>query len=161
MEKTFQYKSDQISYREIGEGKPVLLIHGFGEDSQVWNHQIDFLQPHCRLIVPDLPGSGQSTDTSNPLIAASIDTMADAILALMDSITTERFLVLGHSMGGYITLAMAQKHADRITGFGLVHSTAFADNEEKKATRRKGIGFIQKNGAAAFLETSTPGLFTE
>lgn len=160
MEKTFQYQSAEISYREIGEGKPVLLIHGFGEDSQVWNNQIDFLQKNCRMIIPDLPGSGKSKE-GQPFLASSIDVMADAIFALMDVVTTERFLVLGHSMGGYIALAMAEKHPDRLTGFGLVHSTAFADNDDKKATRRKGIGFIQKNGAAAFLETATPGLFTE
>ncbi len=161
MEKSFQYKSTEIFYQDIGHGKPVLLLHGFGEDSRVWKHQIAFLQPHCRLIVPDLPGSGKTVDNGQPLIASSIDEMAEAMFDLMEFVTGKPFTVLGHSMGGYITLAIAEKNADKLNGFGLVHSTASADNEEKKATRRKGIGFIEKNGAHAFLQTATPGLFTE
>jgi pimeloyl-ACP methyl ester carboxylesterase len=67
--------------------------------------------------------------------------------------------MLGHSMGGYITLAFAEKYSASLTAFGLVHSSAFADSEEKKAARRKSIDFIKNNGAYEFLKTSIPGLF--
>jgi pimeloyl-ACP methyl ester carboxylesterase len=63
-------------------------------------------------------------------------------------------------MGGYVTLAFAEKHPELLHGFGLFHSTAFADSEEKKQNRRKGIDFIQKHGAFEFLKTSTPNLFS-
>jgi pimeloyl-ACP methyl ester carboxylesterase len=64
-------------------------------------------------------------------------------------------------MGGYVTLAFAELYPERLKAFGLFHSTSFADTEEKKAARRKGIEFIQKNGAAPFIRQSTPNLFSE
>jgi pimeloyl-ACP methyl ester carboxylesterase len=73
----------------------------------------------------------------------------------------DKAVVLGHSMGGYITLALAEKHPEVLRAFGLIHSTAFADTDEKIATRKKGIEFINQHGAYAFLKTSTPNLFSE
>ncbi len=63
-------------------------------------------------------------------------------------------------MGGYITLALAEKYYNHISAFGLFHSTAFADSEEKKAVRRKGIEFINEHGAFEFLKTATPNLYS-
>jgi pimeloyl-ACP methyl ester carboxylesterase len=147
----------QLHYKTFGSGQPVLLIHGFGEDSTVWDKQIDFLKDKHKLIVPDLPGTGAS-----PLLQkenATIDDYADLIKQLLTKENIEKIIMIGHSMGGYITLAFAEKYPEMLSAFGLVHSGAFADDEEKKATRRKGIKFIQENGAEAFLKTSTPGLF--
>ncbi|HUP11796.1 MAG TPA: alpha/beta hydrolase, partial [Niastella sp.] len=73
----------------------------------------------------------------------------------------ETVSMIGHSMGGYITLAFADAWPNRLTSLGLFHSTAFADSEEKKTTRRRGIEFIEQNGAAKFLEQSIPNLFSE
>jgi pimeloyl-ACP methyl ester carboxylesterase len=71
-----------------------------------------------------------------------------------------RGAVIGHSMGGYITLALAEKYPNHINAFGLFHSTAFADSEEKKSIRKKGIEFINTHGAFEFLKTTTPNLFS-
>lgn len=168
MEKTFQYKQFNIRYSDTGEGVPVVLLHGFGEDSRVWNQQSTFLEPHCRLIIPDLPASGGSLpigpDVEHQItsgIPSSIDKMAEAVAALVAHENIELFVLLGHSMGGYITLALAEKHPEKLMGFGLIHSTAFADDEEKKANRRKGIEFVRKNGGYAFLQTAIPGLFSQ
>jgi pimeloyl-ACP methyl ester carboxylesterase len=62
-------------------------------------------------------------------------------------------------MGGYVTLAFAEQWPEQLKGFGLIHSTAFADSEEKKAARRKSIAFIQENGTEAFLQATLPNLF--
>jgi pimeloyl-ACP methyl ester carboxylesterase len=147
----------QLHYKIYGAGQPVILIHGFGEDSHVWDKQIDFLKDKYKLIVPDLPGTGAS-----PLLQKESVTMSDyatLIKELLDEEKIEKVTMLGHSMGGYITLAFAEKYPEMLTAFGLLHSGAFADDEEKKTTRRKGIKFIQENGAEAFLKTTTPGLF--
>ena len=69
--------------------------------------------------------------------------------------------MVGHSMGGYITLAFAEKYPERLTSFALFHSSAYADNEEKKVARRKNIGFILNNGSAKFLAQAIPSLFHE
>ena len=68
--------------------------------------------------------------------------------------------MIGHSMGGYVTLAFAAAHPSELNAFGLFHSSAYADSEEKKAARQKGIEFVKKNGAFEFFKTSTPGLFS-
>jgi len=163
---TFFYQNTLISYRDSGKGQIVVLLHGFGEDKSIFNRQVEFLKDHCRLIVPDLPGSGDSVYSSYLVtdeikLLSSIERMADCMAALIQSITSEPFILLGHSMGGYITLAIAEKYPERLKAFGLLHSTAFADSEEKKENRRKSISFIQQHGAYPFLQAAIPGLFAE
>lgn len=117
----------------------MVLLHGFGEDSQIWNTQVSFLQEHCQLLVPDLPGSGKSlllTNKNNASNVVSIEDYADVIAALLAAEKITSSIMLGHSMGGYITLAFAEKYPDKLQSFGLVHSTAFADNEEKSHARQ-------------------------
>ena len=172
MQKKFIYQSAEISYRTEGKGQAVVLLHGFGEDSDIWNAQVDFLKEHCLVIVPDLPGSGQSGRLSLELEVGSrefiyettpnyisIDDYADCIHALLIHENISSCALLGHSMGGYITVAFAEKYPSLLNSFGLIHSTAFADSEEKKKNRQKGIAFIQQYGAHAFLKTSIPNLF--
>jgi pimeloyl-ACP methyl ester carboxylesterase len=91
--------------------------------------------------------------------AASIEDLAAAVKTLLDHLGIDKCIMIGHSMGGYITLAFAEKYPDRLTALGLFHSTAYPDSEEKKAIRRKSIEFIRKNGADLFIRQSTPGLF--
>lgn len=173
------YKNKSIHYSVFGEGSAVVLIHGFGEDGNVWNELIKDLQKKFLLIVPDLGGSGKSEILDGDV---SIDNHADVIKTILDAellkvFSEETFhsqqsstfpppsgeiegaVMIGHSMGGYITLAFAEKYPGSLKAFGLFHSSAFADDEEKKQTRRKGIEFIRSNGAYAFLRTSIPNLF--
>ncbi len=170
--KTFTYQSSKIFYRTIGEGKSVILIHGFAEDGDIWTHQINFLKNHFQLIIPDLPGSGKSEMIAD----MSIEGMAELIKALVDfelkfpPILSEVegqgaegawVSLCGHSMGGYITLALAEKYPEMLSSIALVHSSAFADGEEKKANRLKSIEFVKKNGAYEFLKAVIIDLFTE
>lgn len=155
---TLLYQNKKIHYRSYGSGKPVLFIHGFGEDSNIWNDIIDHLKDRYFLIVPDLPGSGQSEMTGD----MSMEGMAEVMMAVLKaSLASEgEASLIGHSMGGYIALAFAEKFPQAYSALGLFHSTAFADSEEKKSTRRKGIAFIREHGAHAFLKTVIPNLFS-
>ncbi len=163
--KTIQYQSSIIFYRIVGKGKPVLLIHGFGEDGDIWKNQIDFLQQHCLLLIPDLPGSGKS-ELINDM---SIEGMAESIKALIDfelkfplqGAEGIGVCLIGHSMGGYISLALAEKYPQSFSSLALTHSSAFEDSEEKKLSRLKTIGFIKKHGAAEYLKAAIPTLFKE
>jgi pimeloyl-ACP methyl ester carboxylesterase len=169
--KNFTYQSAQIFYRTIGKGKPVVLIHGFAEDGDVWKNQIEFLRNHYYLIIPDLPGSGKSAIIND----MSIEGMAECIKALIDleltkflrqpaeveGVWAEGVFLTGHSMGGYIALAFAEKYPFMLSSIALVHSSAFADSDEKKANRLKSIEFIKKNGAFEFLKAVIVDLFTE
>jgi len=170
-------KEKKIVYRVIGTGKPVIFIHGFGEDGEVWNNQVrppqappqeglassqtqltqhSLLSEKFKFIIPDLPGSGQSEMMDD----MSMEGMAEVIHSIIHEENIESCPVIGHSMGGYILLALMEKYWNHVSAFGLFHSSSFADSEEKKATRKKGIEFIQQNGASAFLKTATPNLFS-
>jgi len=166
MQKTFQYKTATVSYRVEGKGQPVVLLHGFGEDGNVWNEQIAYLQAYCQLIIPDIPGSGQSALLDNEAAinaeqGISISDYAHCIQALLQHEQVNQCTMLGHSMGGYITLAFAGLFPQQLTAFGLVHSTAFADNEEKKANRLRGIDMMHQYGVHAFLKSTIPNLFSK
>ncbi len=158
--KNIKYSDSTIFYRITGKGKPVVLIHGFGEDGNIWDKQVDFLQDQFQLIVPDLPGSGKSGVISSQS-AVGMEEYAEIIKAILVEEKIEKSTMLGHSLGGYITLAFAEKYPGMLNSFGLVHSTAFADSEEKKAARLKSIEFIKKYGAYDFLRTTIPGLFSK
>ena len=161
---TIQYQQSSIFYRSVGKGKKVMLLHGFAEDGRIWENQIAFLKNDFRLLIPDIPGSGQSELIQN----GNIEIYAEVIKAILTddfekegNNGLEEITLIGHSMGGYIALAFAEKYPQYLTSLGLFHSTAFTDNEDKKLARTKAIQFIKEHGSLAFLQTSIPGLFTE
>ncbi len=135
----------------------IVLVHGFGEDSGIWENIIPSLKENYHLIVPDLPGIGQQADMRTEGI--SMESAAEYIKSILDKEKVDTCIMIGHSMGGYITLAFAEKYPEQLKKLGLFHSTAYADNDEKKEARKKNIEFITKNGAAKFIETSVPKLF--
>src|SRR5687768_16052077 len=149
MDHFISYKGTQLFYRTYGKGNPLMFVHGFAEDGNIFSNQIAFFEKDYHVIVPDLPGSGQSEFNQ------SIDTIegyADAILAVLNAEKISEAMVIGHSMGGYITLAIADRSPQRLETFGLFHSSAYADDDEKKNARNKSIDFIKEHGAAKFLE---------
>ncbi len=162
----FQYKSFTIHYRVAGSGTPLVLLHGFGEDGSVWDAQVEALQSEAMVIVPDIIGSGKSAiekkdfTGENIQLLDSIDFYAESIHALLQHLQLTECTMLGHSMGGYITLAYAEKYPNTLLGFGLIHSTSFADSDEKKETRKKGIAVMEEYGGYHFLKVATPNLFT-
>lgn len=167
MDKSIIYQSRTLFYRMEGAGDntrpltpliPVVLLHGFAEDGTIWDNQVEHLKKNYPLIIPDLPGSGRSSPLAS---ATSMSALADAVVALLDAEKIEQCILIGHSMGGYISLAFVEKYPDRCAGFGLFHSTAYPDTEEKKANRKKSMAFIRKHGAAEFIRQSTPNLFAD
>ena len=155
-EKDIYINNKKVHYSISGKGKPVALIHGFAEDGAVWKYQRDELAKNYQVIIPDLPGSGQSETIVNISIAA----MADIIQQVLEAEAITTTVLLGHSMGGYVSLAFAEKYPAMLAGFGLFHSTAYADTEEKKTARRRSMAFIQTHGSDAFLNQSSPNLFS-
>ena len=161
--KEVKFEGKKLCYRVIGEGSAIVLVHGFGEDGTIWKNQYNAF-PGYKLIVPDLPGSGSSELIDD----MSLEGMAVALEKLIIHETAKIFykegepgsvVMIGHSMGGYITLAFAENHPEMLKGFGLFHSSSFADNDQKKETRKKGIAFIEQHGAFEFLKTSIPNLY--
>lgn len=156
MNKEILYKNKKIFYSIYGSGKAVMLVHGFGETGTVWQNQIDFFKEKFLLIIPDLPGSGQSEMIKD----MSMEELAEVLHSIIHEEDLNTCIMIGHSMGGYVTLSFAEKYWNHLERFGLVHSTAFADSDEKKFARKKGIEHIKKYGAFEFLKTTTPNLFS-
>lgn len=159
MPHTLDYKNISLQFDVMGAGKAVVLLHGFGEDKSIWNEISASLSASHQLIVPDIPGSGNAAMLGGENIG--MGDYADSLFAILQKEGVEQCTVIGHSMGGYIALAFAEKYPQMLYGLGLFHSSAYADDDAKKETRKKGIEFIKANGVDAFLKTSTPGLFMD
>ena len=158
IQKVLQTQKHEIFYRMTGTGKPVVFIHGFGEYGTIWDGLVNDLQNQFQCIVPDVPGSGKSIMKKGEW---TMEGLAESIKSILDHEGIQKSAIIGHSMGGYISLAFAEKYVKSLAGLGLFHSSAFADSEEKKATRKRGIQFIEEYGTAKFLEQSTPNLFSD
>ncbi len=156
------FKNKKIFYRKEGQGNPVMLVHGFGEDGNIWKHQLEKLKDDFLVIVPDLPGSGQSELLDGD---CTMEDYAEVIKMIADSeflsTNNKSFSLIGHSMGGYISLAFARKYGQLLNSFGLFHSSAFADDAEKISTREKAIEFIRNNGSKKYAATTVPNLFSD
>ena len=148
----------QLSYLKTGEGPAIVLLHGFPESGSLWRKIWPELSKDYTVIVPDIPGSGESTLIGTEI---SMDQLAECIVQIIDNEVIDEIVLVGDSMGGYIALAFAQQYGKRLKGLSLVHSTAAADNEEKKETRRKSIQLIQKGAKEMFIKQMIPGLFSE
>lgn len=151
---TFIYQKRKIHYQVVGSGQPVLLIHGYCEDLRMWDHFIPLL-PDAQYITVDLPGFGASEIEET----VSIVQMAEMIKSLLDHLKIERLIMIGHSMGGYVSLAFAEKYGSMLKGLGLFHSHPYADTESQKVNRTRSADFVRKNGSVHFVKQLMPKLF--
>lgn len=147
-----------IFYSESGKGLPVVFFHGFCETSQLWAEFESRLSRRYRIITLDLPGFGKS-----PLPAYSFSLMdvAVEIQKLLEEKKIGKYILIGHSLGGYVALALARQFSFTLRGLGLFHSSVFADTPDKKESRTKLIQFIKSNGVKPFIKTFIPSLFYE
>jgi pimeloyl-ACP methyl ester carboxylesterase len=147
-----------IFHTDTGKGHPVVFLHGNLETHRIWNEFAITLSKSHRIITLDLPGFGNSP------LPGNVFTLSDIASKIHDKLTelkVNRPVIVGHSLGGYITLAYAEKFESEVSAFGLFHSSALSDSEEKKENRTKLIQFIEKNGARPFIKTFIPSLFYE
>lgn len=146
----------QLSHYDAGTGPVLVLIHGFCENKDLWKVFEKELLLNFRVIIPDLPGHGDSLVKTDEV---SIEYLAKKVFDLLNFLEIKECVMVGHSLGGYVTLAFAERYPDMLKGFGLFHSTAFADPEEKKANRNRTIEFIEKNGMEPFADSFVAPLF--
>jgi pimeloyl-ACP methyl ester carboxylesterase len=153
---TVQYHDAVIRYSDLGYGEPVVLVHGYLESLEIWNGFADELSEDYRVICVDLPGHGRSG------IYAAIDSMAimaDAVKRVLDVLGIGRTVIIGHSMGGYAALAFEDFYPEITIGFGLFHSHALADPEEKKANRDREIALVKAGKKQQFINVNIPKAF--
>lgn len=134
----------KIRYADIGKGRAIVLLHGFLESLETWfgNGFANELAKKFRVIAIDLPGHGKSECLG---YVHKMERMADVVKDVMDEIGLRRYVVAGHSMGGYVALAFAEKYVDNLSGLCLFHSTALPDSEEKKLDRERAVRIVKRN----------------
>jgi pimeloyl-ACP methyl ester carboxylesterase len=157
MEKQLQSGSGTIFYTVKGKGPAVVFLHGFLEDHSIWNVFSDQLQNKFSCICIDLPGFGKS-DVFNE--SHSMNFMANKVNEVLDNEQLEKCILVGHSMGGYVSLDFAKLYPEKLSGLVLFHSQAASDNTESKKNRDRTIKIVQQNHTA-FIHSFIPGLFAE
>ena len=130
----------------------VIFLHGFGEDAAVWTEFLKLLPKEHIYFCPDY------ASITN---IESINGYADWLKTYTNENAIAESVIIGHSMGGYIALAYAEKLADEVLGLGLFHSSAYADNEERKEIRLKTARVIDQQGTAKFIKGFYPNMFTD
>ncbi len=126
----------------------LVFLHGFGEDERVWS---DFLPFHSWSFSTLCPSYANWTDCA---------TLADYARKIVASLPHYGdFILVGHSMGGYIALEIAAQFPERVKKVVMLHSTFVADTEEKKINRDRTAELLLKKGTAFFIGPFLPNLF--
>ena len=154
---TIELNNFHLSYDDVGEGStPIIFLHGYPFDKTMWQGQLEFLKPSCRLIAFDIRGFGKSMDEKSPL---SIDLFADDVIQFMDKSSIEKAIICGLSMGGFIALNAINKFPERFEALVLCDTQCIADTIEVKEKRYKTIDEIEVDGAANFNEGFIKSVF--
>lgn len=124
---------------EVGD-RCVVLLHGYLESLLVWEELVPLLYKKVRVITLDLPGHGISVVESD---THTMEFLADTVAAGVSALGVERCSVVGHSMGGYVALAFAQRYASMCEGIVLLSSTPNSDSEEKRESREREIALVE------------------
>ncbi|MCW3160289.1 alpha/beta fold hydrolase [Chryseobacterium oryctis] len=145
-----------LNFEKKGNGKETLvLLHGFMENLSIWNDMETHLSDNFSLLKIDLPGHGKSEIVAE---VQTMEIMADEVKKVIDSQNLEKIHLLGHSMGGYTSLAFAEKYPETLKSLTLFFSTYFPDDEEKKEQRIKSYRII-KDAFAHYARAGVPNLF--
>lgn len=142
MIKSITFKHGKVSFSDTGKGRVVVLLHGFLGSQEIWQQTIDDLSKSYRVIAIDLPGHG---NTDNFGYVHTMELMAKSVKAVLEKLNVKRYVVIGHSMGGYTALAFADLFPDNIKGICLFHSSAYPDSEEKKRDRTRSVKVVKAN----------------
>lgn len=155
MKRQLIYQNSPIAYHMLGKGKTVVLLHGFLESKAMWKDFIPYFSNKFRVITMDLPGHGQSGQWAK---VHTMEFMADTIKAVLDHESIHKATLIGHSMGGYVSLAFAQKYPKNIRALGLFHSQAASDSVEARKNRDRTIDIVQSD-SRGFIKAFIPDLF--
>lgn len=155
MIKQADFRKVKVRYSDKGKGRVVVLLHGFLESLEVFDELSHRLSKSFRVISIDLPGHGQTPSVG---YIHTMELMAQCVKAVMDSLHLKKYVVVGHSMGGYVALAFAELFPEHVKGFCLFHSTAMPDSDEKKKDRER-VAEIVKQDHKEFVSGLIPKLF--
>ena len=146
----------ELAYLDIGDGEPLLLIHGFPLDHTMWLGQLHELSRRYRVIAPDLRGFGRSV-TDDP--TSTMKSYADELAELLASLDLPSATICGLSMGGYIAFQFWEHHARRVDRMIICDSRADADSKEVARGRRMMAERVMNDGTEFVADALIPKLF--
>jgi pimeloyl-ACP methyl ester carboxylesterase len=138
----------ELAYREVGTGRPVVLLHAFPLSSAMWLAQREGLRGTCRVITPDQRGFGGSALGED---LPSLDLCADDVAELLDRLSLDQVVLGGLSMGGYVAMAFLRRHPSRVAALVLANTKAGADPETARANRELIAAAVERDEASTVL----------
>ena len=158
MRKKIVYKDVEVAYDDRGQGLCIVLIHGYLETRRIWEDFAERLTGRFRVITMDLPGHGASGTWGK---VHTMDELAVSVHAVIEAEGIASIFLVGHSMGGYVTIAFADLYPGRLLGYSLFHSTCFADTEEKKKNRDREISLVLCKRKRQIINVNIPKGFAD
>ena len=149
------HKGINIFYSDEGKGTAMVLLHGFLENVTMWDEIKEALVKKYRIITIDLLGHGQTGCLG---YVHTMEMMAEAVEVVLHHLKIRKSIFVGHSMGGYVALAYAEKNPDAVKTLVLLNSTARADSDEKQKNRDRTIAIVKKDHKS-FVRMSISNLF--
>lgn len=146
-----------VRFLEAGAGWPVLLIHAFPVNAEMWRPQLERVPEGWRYIAPDVRGFGPDAAPSGSF---SLDDAAEDVGAFLDHLKIDRAVIGGLSMGGYITMALLRRSPERFDGIILADTRAEADTADGLAGRRQMIDLVRAKGPGAVADQMLPKLLS-
>jgi pimeloyl-ACP methyl ester carboxylesterase len=134
--KSILFREKKIFYAESGKGKTLVFLHGVTESSKIWDSFREQLSDSFRVIVIDLAGHGKSecVDTIH-----TMELQAEVVYEVLRKCKVKSCVMIGHSMGGYVTLAFADKYPEMLKGLCLFHSHPYPDTADDRKNRSRTI----------------------
>lgn len=151
----YNYKKVDISYKKRGDGPAVILIHGFLENQKMWDDVVETLKEDHSVYTLDLLGHGKSDGLCD---IHTMEQQARVVNDFMNQHNIIKASIIGHSMGGYVSLAFASLFPEKLSGLGLLNSHPFADNAEKREARERAIKTVKYNHTA-YIKAAIPSFF--
>ncbi|WP_304138701.1 alpha/beta fold hydrolase [Mesonia mobilis] len=157
MQEYISYKNIQIAFTAEGKGKTIVLLHGFLESSTIWKNVVSAFKETHQIIAIDLLGHGKTEKLG---YIHPMETMAETVHAVLSELKVEKASIIGHSMGGYVALAFAEKFPQQLEKLVLLNSSTVADSEERKENRDRAKRLVKQN-KKAFISMAIKNLFTD
>lgn len=148
----------KVTYTDQGKGTTIVLLHGYLESLEIWGAFANQLAKNYRVICFDIPGHGKSETISEQ---HTMDILAETLSAALQKLDVKRCFMIGHSMGGYVTLMFHKLFPEKLIGFSLFHSHPFADSEETKKKRKREISLVQDGKKDLIAKVNIPNAFAD
>lgn len=153
---TIKFKGKQINYRCQGqEEETLVLLHGLMNNLSVWDNFFKFYKGKIKLVAIDLLGHGESELVE---AVSSMELQAEMVKEVLDRLKITKCVMVGHSMGGMITMCFAEKYPEYLNGYCLLHSSALADNPKGQENRKRACKIVNED-KLKYIVDFIPNLF--